>query len=97
MFLALVSGLPQYGALALKMPRLGQTVQRIYAGTSTKRSTAYITKGTKGYVRQDVRETYGSSAWARVGGKGCGYAASYVSAVWSPDSVAESGCVDYNG
>lgn len=29
MFLALVSGLPQYGALALKMPRLGQTVQRI--------------------------------------------------------------------
>lgn len=65
-----------------------------YAGTSTKRSTAYITKG---YVRQDVRETYGSSAWARVGGKGCGYAASYVSAVWSPDSVAESGCVDYNG
>ena len=68
-----------------------------YGGTSTKRSTAYITKGTKGYVRQDVRETYGSSAWARVGGKGCGYAASYVSAVWSPDSVAESGCVDYNG
>ena len=68
-----------------------------YAGTSTKRSTAYIAEGTKGYVRQDVRETYGSSAWARVGGKGCGYAASYVSAVWSPDSVAESGCVDYNG
>ena len=67
-----------------------------YAGTSTKRSIAYITKGTKGYVRQDVRETYGSSAWARVGGKGCGYAASYVSAVWSPDSVAESDCIDYN-
>lgn len=68
-----------------------------YAGTSTKRSTAYITKGTKGYVRQDVRETYGRSAWARVGGKGCGYAATNAKAVWSPDSVAESGCIDYNG
>lgn len=68
-----------------------------YIGGGGRRPTAYITLGTKGYVRQDVRETYGASAWARVGGRGCGYVGSTVRAVWSPDSVPESGCVDYNG
>ena len=65
-------------------------------GTNIMRRQAIVTSGTKGFVHQDVREKYGQYAWASIRGKynsGLGTA----SGKWSPDSMDEYGCVDYNG
>jgi len=67
----------------------------IINGTNKRRRDAIVTRGTKGYIRQDVREKYGTSAWASLRGKyssGLGTARGE----WSPDSVPQSGCIEYN-
>ena len=51
-------------------------------GTSTSRRVAAVTFGQKGYVRIMARSADGSSG--RANGR------------WSPDSVWESGCIEFN-
>jgi len=67
----------------------------IINGTNKRRRDAIVTRGTKGYIRQDVREKYGTSAWASLRGK---YSSGLGTAIgeWSPDSVPQSGCIEYN-
>lgn len=64
-------------------------------GTSISRPKAIITKGTKGYIRQDVRERFGSYAHAKIVSRSTGYTGNAIGK-WSPDSVWESGCKEYN-
>lgn len=65
-------------------------------GTNTKRPKAIVTRGTRGFIRQDVYERFGSNAWAELTARadstsGTGYAFG----CWSPDSVWEN-IGDYN-
>lgn len=72
------------------------TSTEYYSGAP--RDPAVIRVGQKGYIRQDVYETYGdrpSGACAKLAGKYNGEGGT-ASGVWSPDSVYESGCIYFN-
>lgn len=60
-------------------------------GTNIERPKAIVTKGTRGFVRQDVYERFGINAWAELTGiKAYAYDTSGSAAgCWSPDSVWE--------
>ena len=65
-------------------------------GTSTSRRVAAVTFGQKGYVRQDVYERFGSNAWARIMARSADGSSGRANGRWSPDSVWESGCIEFN-
>lgn len=70
-------------------------------GTNTHRPIAKITKGTAGYVEQDVYEKYGiyygySPVYAKIYGKKYNSGTGTVNGIWSPDSVYEPGLPTYN-
>ena len=65
-------------------------------GTSTSRRVAAVTFGQKGYVRQDVYERFGSNAWARIMARSADGSSGRANGKWSPDSVWESGCIEFN-
>lgn len=69
------------------------TTTEIHSGKD--RTPAIVTRGTKGFVRQDVYERFGENAWAQIYAKPIGYYGDNYG-VWSPDSVPESGCIEYN-
>ena len=57
---------------------------------------AAVTFGQKGYVRQDVYERFGSNAWARIMARSADGSSGRANGRWSPDSVWESGCIEFN-
>jgi len=57
---------------------------------------AAVTFGQKGYVRQDVYERFGSNAWARIMARSADGSSGRANGKWSPDSVWESGCIEFN-
>lgn len=60
-------------------------------------TSVIVTKGTKGYIKQTVYETFGSSSYAQLkGAKVSGYTTGIARGCWSPDSVSESGTENYN-
>lgn len=70
-------------------------------GTNIQRSQAIITKGTAGYVEQDVYEKYGiqmgcGTVYAKIYGKRYNNQSGTVNGIWSPDSVYEAGLQTYN-
>ena len=65
-------------------------------GTSTHRRDAVVVFGQKGYIRQDVYERFGSSAWARILARTADGSSGTANGKWSPDSVWESGCIEFN-
>ena len=65
-------------------------------GSSTSRRVAAVTFGQKGYVRQDVYERFGSNAWARIMARSADGSSGRANGRWSPDSVWESGCIEFN-
>ncbi len=72
------------------------TSYEYYSGAP--RDPAVIRVGQKGYIRQDVYETYGDrpmGAAAKLAGKYNGEGGT-ASGAWSPDSVYESGCIYFN-
>ena len=60
------------------------------------REDAAVTFGQKGYVRQDVYERFGSNAWARILARTADGSSGRANGRWSPDSVWESGCIEFN-
>lgn len=68
---------------------------KIY-GTSTYRRDAVVTFGQKGYIRQDVYERFGANAWARIRARTADGSTGTANGKWSPDSVWESGCIEFN-
>ena len=60
------------------------------------REDAAVTFGQKGYVRQDVYERFGSNAWARIMARSADGSSGRANGKWSPDSVWESGCIEFN-
>lgn len=72
------------------------TTYEIYSGSPRK--SAVVRVGQKGYVRQDVYERYGGGSVtpvAQIFAKYNGVTGT-TTGVWSPDSVAESGCIYFN-
>ena len=72
------------------------TTYEIYSGSPRK--SAVVRVGQKGYVRQDVYERYGGGSVtpvAQIFAKYNGVTGT-TKGVWSPDSVAESGCIYFN-
>lgn len=72
------------------------TIYEIYSGSPRK--SAVVRVGQKGYVRQDVYERYGGGSVtpvAQIFAKYNGVTGT-TKGVWSPDSVAESGCIYFN-
>ncbi len=73
------------------------TSYEYYSGAARK--PAVVRVGQKGYVRQDVYERYGQNTSvhpvAQIFAKYNG-ATGTTKGVWSPDSVAESGCIYFN-
>lgn len=65
-------------------------------GTTTSRREAVVVYGQKGYVRQDVYERFGSNAWARILAHTADGSSGFANGRWSPDSVWESGCIEFN-
>ncbi len=60
-------------------------------------TSVIVTKGTKGYIKQTVYETYGSNSYAQLkGAKVSGYSTGIARGCWSPDSASESGTINYN-
>lgn len=60
-------------------------------------TSVVVTKGTRGYIKQTVYEVFGSNAYAQLrGAMVSGYGTGIARGCWSPDSVSESGAVDYN-
>ena len=69
------------------------TTYEIYSGLP--RTPAVVRVGQKGYVRQDVYERFGVRAAAQIFAKYNGVTGT-AEGVWSPDSVPESNCVEFN-
>lgn len=73
------------------------TTYEYYSGSPRK--AAVVRVGQKGFVRQDVYERFGEdyeiNPVAQIFGKYNGVRGT-TSGVWSPDSVYESGCIDFN-
>ncbi len=69
------------------------TTYEIYSGAA--RNPAVVRVGQKGFVRQDVYERFGERAAAQIFAKYNGNTG-IAKGVWSPDSVPESGCVEFN-
>ena len=72
-----------------------------YKSDGTARPAAIITKGTKGYVKQLVYETFGYNSYAKLYGQrykvgNTTYGYGTTTGCWSPDSVYESGTIEYN-
>jgi hypothetical protein len=60
-------------------------------------TSVIVTKGTKGYIKQTVYETFGSNSYAQLkGAKASGYTTGIARGCWSPDSASESGAINYN-
>lgn len=68
-----------------------------YDSSGNARKKAVVTKGTKGFIKQLVNETFGSNAYAQLyGSQYSGSTTGTAKGCWSPDSVADSSAVNYN-
>lgn len=65
------------------------------SSSGTLRPTAYVTLGTKGYIRSLAVEQYGRNCYVQLMGSPSGWFGE-AHGLWSPDSSAESGTVYYN-
>lgn len=83
-----------YGAKSEYGTYIDLTSREFYS--NEERRDAVVTRGTKGFIRQDVYEAFGERAWARLHMKKYGSYLGTARGVWSPDSVYESGCIEYN-